>query len=60
MNDNEKVEALLEGLLGQINAAALPLAVKALALENLLLRVNAARRASAGTPQHPAEEGEAP
>ena len=37
MNDNEKVAALQEQLLQDVNAAALPLAVKAMALENLLL-----------------------
>ena len=37
-------------------AAALPLAVKALALENILLRVQAALRpANQETPQQPAE-----
>lgn len=56
MNDNEKVAALQEQLLQDVNAAALPLAVKALALENILLRVQAALRpANQETPQQPAE-----
>lgn len=52
MNDNEKVEALQEQLLQDVNAAALPLAVKAMALENLLLRVRLAMDAA----KAPAEE----
>lgn len=48
MNDNEKVKALQDSLLRDVNAAALPLGVKALALENLLLRVEMAMNAAAG------------
>lgn len=48
MNDNEKVAALQEQLLQDVNAAALPLAVKAMALENLLLRVEMAMNAETG------------
>lgn len=60
MNDNEKVAALQEQLLQDVNAATLPLAVKAMALENLLLRVRLAmdaalRPANQETPQQPAE-----
>ena len=56
MNDNEKVAALQEQLLQDVNAAALPLAVKALALENILLRVQAAMQAAdQDTPQQTAE-----
>ena len=46
MNDSEKVAALQEQLLQDVNAAALPLAVKAMALENLLLRVRLAMDAA--------------
>lgn len=48
MSDNEKVQELRESLLRDVNAAALPLGVKALALENLLLRVERAMNAAAG------------
>ena len=50
MNDNEKVAALADSLLRDVNAADLPLGVKALALENLLLRVEAALHAAAAAP----------
>lgn len=42
MEDNEMVQALVTGILESVNASRLPLAVKALALENILLRVQAA------------------
>lgn len=48
MNDNEKVQALRESLLRDVNAAALPLGVKAVVLENLLLRVEMAMNAETG------------
>lgn len=48
MNDNEKVKALQDSLLRDVNAAALPLGVKAVVLENLLLRVEMAMNAAAG------------
>ena len=47
MNDNKKMEALADSLLRDVNAADLPLGVKALALENLLLRVKLAMCATA-------------
>lgn len=50
MNDNDKVAALADSLLRDVNAADLPLGVKALALENLLLRVEAALHAAAAAP----------
>lgn len=53
MNDNEKVAALQEQLLQDINAAALPLAVKAMALENLLLRVKLTMCATADRADEP-------
>lgn len=49
MNDNEKVQALRESLLRDVNAAVLPLGVKAVVLENLLLRVEMAMNAETGT-----------
>lgn len=48
MNDNEKVQALRESLLRDVNAAVLPLGVKAVVLENLLLRVEMAMNAETG------------
>ncbi|MEE0709896.1 MAG: hypothetical protein UCO57_14105 [Gemmiger sp.] len=42
MDDNEKVAPLLDGLLWEVKASRLPLAVKALALENVLLRIQLA------------------
>lgn len=53
MNDNEKVKALQDSLLRDVNAAALPLGVKAVALENLLLRVEMAMNAAAGAADAP-------
>lgn len=46
MNDNEKVKSLMNGLVETVNAAELPLAVKVLALENVLFRVKEAMRQS--------------
>lgn len=48
MNDNEKVQALRESLLRDVNAAVLPLGVKAVVLENILLRVEMAMNAETG------------
>ena len=48
MSDNEKVQALRESLLRDVNAAVLPLGVKAVVLENLLLRVEMAMNAETG------------
>ena len=59
MNDNEKVAALVDRLLRDVNDADLPLGVKALALENLLLRVEAALRAAVVAPT-PTPSQEAP
>lgn len=42
MSDNEKVKALQDSLLRDINVSTLPLSVKALTLENLFLRVEMA------------------
>lgn len=56
MNDNEKVKALQDSLLRDVNAAALPLGVKAVALENLLLRVEMAMNADAGAAAAPEKE----
>lgn len=39
MSDNERIVELREDLLDAVNTSPLPLAVKAMALENLLLRV---------------------
>lgn len=42
MTDDERIQALQEALVETVNAAALPLSVKALALENTLLRIQLA------------------
>ena len=42
MQDNQLVQDLVESILASVNASRLPLAVKALALENILLRVKIA------------------
>lgn len=42
MTDNEKVRDLVASLVKSLNASALPLAVKELALENVMLRIKVA------------------
>lgn len=42
MSDNEKVRDLVDSLVKSLNASALPLAVKELALENVMLRIQLA------------------
>lgn len=42
MTDNEKVRALMNSLVQCLNASNLPIAVKALALDNLLLSIKVA------------------
>lgn len=42
MNDNEKVRALMRSLVESLNDSNLPMAVKALALDNLLLSIKVA------------------
>lgn len=42
MTDDERVAALQRALVDAVNASRLPLSVKALALENLLLRIHGA------------------
>lgn len=42
MSDNEKVRDLVASLVKILNASALPMAVKELALENVLLRIQLA------------------
>lgn len=42
MTDNEKIRALMQSLVKALNASHLPLAVKELALENVLLRIQLA------------------
>ena len=56
MRDNQLVQDLVESILASVNASRLPLAVKALALDNILLRVQAAMQAAdQDTPQQTAE-----
>lgn len=50
MDDNQLVKDLVEGVVGAVNGSRLPLAVKALALENVLLRVTAALGESTPAP----------
>ncbi len=45
MTDDERIQALQAALVETVNAAALPLSVKALALENTLLRIQLAMQA---------------
>lgn len=45
MTDNERIVFLQESIMQAINASALPLGVKSLALENVLFRVNEALKA---------------
>ena len=42
MTDDERVAALQTALVDAVNASRLPLSVKGLALENLLLRIHGA------------------
>lgn len=46
MTDDERIQALQAALVDAVNAAALPLSVKALALENTLLRIQLAMQAA--------------
>lgn len=48
MDDNQLVKELVATVVKTVNGSCLPLAVKALALENLLLRVEMAMNAAAG------------
>lgn len=50
MDDNQLVKDLVEGVVETVNGSRLPLAVKALALENVLLRVTVALREEASAP----------
>ena len=60
MTDDERIGALQQAVVEAVNESCLPLGVKALVLENLLLRVTAAIRAGGGTPasEPPAPGGE--
>lgn len=49
MTDTEKIAALQQAVVAALNAAPLPLGVKALVLENALLRVQAAMQQQAVT-----------
>ena len=53
MQDNQLVQDLVESILASVNASRLPLGVKALALENLLLRVKLAMCATEGSANAP-------
>ena len=61
MDDNQLVKDLMENVVGAVNDARLPLAVKALVLENLLLRVRLAMDAAKAPAEEPAaaQEGAA-
>ena len=50
MTDDERISALQQAVVEAVNESCLPLGVKALVLENLLLRVTAAIRAGGRTP----------
>lgn len=53
MQDNQLVQDLVESILASVNASRLPLGVKALALENLLLRVKLTMCATADPADEP-------
>lgn len=42
MTDNEKIRALMQSLVNALNASHLPMAVKELALENIMLHIKIA------------------
>lgn len=42
MTDSEKVKKLVSSLVQSLNASALPMAVKELAMENIMLRIKVA------------------
>ena len=44
MDDNEKINALVSSLVSELNSFHLPIAVKELALENILLRIQVAKQ----------------
>lgn len=50
MTDDERISALQQAVVEAVNKSCLPLGVKALVLENLLLRVTAAIRAGGAAP----------
>ena len=44
MDDNEKINALVSSLVSELNFFDLPITVKELALENILLRIRVAKQ----------------
>lgn len=48
LTDDDRIQNLQAALVDAVNAAALPLSVKALALENTLLRIQLAMQAVRG------------
>ncbi|HIX94359.1 MAG TPA: hypothetical protein H9846_02770 [Candidatus Gemmiger excrementipullorum] len=48
LTDDDRIQALQAALVDAVNAATLPLSVKALALENTLLRIQLAMQAVRG------------
>ena len=46
LTDDDRIQALQAALVDAVNAATLPLSVKALALENTLLRIQLAMQAA--------------
>lgn len=51
MTDDERIMAFQQGIVSAVNASSLPLAVKALALENIMLRVKLAELTSSQNSQ---------
>ena len=58
MTDNERVQILQTEVVDAVNRSRLPLAVKALALENIMLRVKLAELTASQNSQ-PKEDGDA-
>ena len=58
MQDNQLVQDLVESILASVNASRLPLSVKGLALENIMLRVKLAELTTSQNSQ-PKEDGDA-
>ena len=56
MSDNELIIQLQNSILNAVNSSQMPLMVKALVIENVLLKLNAAVKDEAEKQAHPAQE----
>lgn len=59
MTDDERIMALQQGLVSTVNGSSLPLGVKVLSVENLLLRLQAAMSSQMAITQKANKQGEA-